>query len=184
MSDTGADLPGWKGILEPGEQILWQGRPERPLRFQIVDGANAVQGLLMVGFGIFWIWMLPGFDLLFIAAGLFIIGLGLRQIIGPVLSQAVLLRHSFYTLTDRRALVATDLPVQGRRLATYPISFETPATYLPSEPPSILFGPPVHGRKKRPGFMYIPDADQVIEMMRKIERSQIPDQTAPKDSQP
>lgn len=194
MSDqrpiSAAAVPaGWAGILEPGENILWQGTPAFRLRLGLIDRANAIQGLFMIGFGIFWIWMLPRFDLLFIAAGLFMIGIGLRQTIGPALTQAYLMKHSFYTLTDRRAILATDSPIRGRRLVSYPVEAGTQIAYSPTEPPSILFGPQTYG-VVRPGFMYIPEADRVIEMMRQIQRAQQPapdappEQPDPEDRQP
>ena len=76
------------------------------------------------------------------------------------------------------------MPFQGRRLASYPIDRTMPLEYVASDPPSILFGPPTSRKETRAGFSYIADADRVMAMMRKIQHSQTPDQTAPKDAQP
>ena len=32
-----ATPPGWQGILDEGEQILWQGQPARGIRFETLD---------------------------------------------------------------------------------------------------------------------------------------------------
>ena len=189
MSDTPAipaiaTPPGWQGILDEGEQILWQGAPERGIRVAEFDPKAAGPGLFMVCFALFWMWGASQGSRIFALFGLIFVFTGLRQIFEPVLKPAFIRARSFYTLTDRRAIIATDLPFQGRRLASYPIDRATPLEYVASDPPSILFGPPTGGKKPRAGFSHIADADQVMAMMRQIQRGQTSDQPTPKDTQP
>ena len=189
MSDTPAipaipTPPGWQGILDEGEQILWQGEPAQGIRFETLDLRHIIPAVFITCFGLFWMSQAVQFSLFFAAFGLFVVGSGLWQTLGPVLRPAFIRARSFYTLTDRRAIIATDLPFQGRRLASYPIDRATPLEYVASEPPSILFGPPTGDKRMRAGFSYIADADRVMAMMRQIQRGQTSDQPAPKDPQP
>lgn len=179
-----ATPPGWQGILDEGEQILWQGQPAQGIRFETLDLRHILPAIFIIGFGVFWISTAVQFSLFFAAFGLFVVGSSLWQALGPVLRPAFIRARSFYTLTDRRAIIATDMPFQGRRLASYPIDRTMPLEYVASDPPSILFGPPTSRKETRAGFSYIADADRVMAMMRKIQHSQTPDQTAPKDAQP
>lgn len=189
MSDTPAipaiaTPPGWQGILDEGEQILWQGQPERGIRFETFDLRHIIPAVFITCFGLFWMSQAVQFSLFFAAFGLFVVGSGLWQTLGPVLRPAFIRARSFYTLTDRRAIIATDLPFQGRRLASYPIDRATPLEYVASDPPSILFGPPTGNKRTRAGFSHIADADRVMAMMRQIQRGQTSDQPTPKDPQP
>ncbi|MBA4490548.1 aspartate carbamoyltransferase catalytic subunit [Paracoccus sp. S1E-3] len=176
--------PGWQGILDEGEQILWQGQPAKGIRFEAPDLRHIVPAIFIICFGLFWMSLAVQANLFMAAFGLFVVSSALWQTLGPIVRPAFIRARSFYTLTDRRAIIATDLPYQGRRLTSYPIDRATPLEYLASDPPSILFGPPTGDKRPRAGFNYIADADQVMAMMRKIQRSQTPDQPAPEDAQP
>ena len=189
MSDPGApaqasSLPGWQGILDPDEQILWQGQPDGRFRIEFDSLRESLPGLLMLAFALFWMYQAAQASVFFALFGLFFVVLGLRQLLSPVIWPAYLRSRSWYTLTDRRAIVATDVPFKGRRLTSYPIDRTMPLEYVASDPPSILFGPPTSRKETRAGFSYIADADRVMAMMRNIQHSQTPDQTAPKDAQP
>ena len=176
--------PGWQGILDEGEQILWQGQPERGVRFEVFNLKSALPGLFMAGFAVFWMSIAIQASPFFAAFGLLFLFTGLRQVLDPILRPALIRARSFYTLTDRRAIIATDLPFQGRRLISYPIDPAMPLEYVASDPPSILFGPPTADKAGRAGFRLIADADRVMAMMRQIQRGQTSDQPTPKDTQP
>ena len=84
-------------------------------------------------------------------------------------------RRSWYTLTDRRAFIATDLPIQGRRLQSWPINRGTRLELREGPPDSVFFAT----RKKRGrngtytvpvGFERIPDGKQVLRLMRDIQK--------------
>ena len=191
------DTPaGWHGILDSGEQILWQGEPERGVRANIADFRRVLPGLAMVAFALFWTTMAMRANFFFGLFGVFFIFVGLRTALEPILWPAFVRARSFYTLTDRRAIIATTLPLQGRRLVSYPMDAQTVIEYVGTTAPSVLFGVPlnttskvfgwsVQGTPKRAGFEFIKDADQVIAMMRQIQRAQLPAvETAQKDHQP
>lgn len=98
---------GWDDILVPGERVVWQGRPDRAPRLEIRDpmefglGLSLTFGpatpmlLLWLGGGSGWMWMLPT------------VALGLWFLVGTSLWDAYRRNRTWYSLTDRRAFVAT-----------------------------------------------------------------------------
>ena len=109
---------GWEGILDEGEQILWQGRPDPRLRVGDFFGFRLFFALFFTGFAVLWIsaarWMNPGdgFDF-FPLFGVPFVLIGLYMMIGAPIWDAHLRRNTWYTLTDRAAFIATDL--RGKR---------------------------------------------------------------------
>ncbi len=114
MNDGDDISPEWRGLLAPGERILWQGAPQRGLYWGEhvatagIGGALALTMALLIG---------PEEPLLALA---FVVLVAVAAAI-PLLWGAFQRRHSFYTLTDRQAVVGLDLPVLGRRLRRYPL---------------------------------------------------------------
>ena len=48
---------GWEGILDTGETILWQGRPDGKIVLRPANTATFVFGLAFAGFALFWMIM-------------------------------------------------------------------------------------------------------------------------------
>lgn len=176
---------GWEGILEPGEDILWQGRPDGTLDWSTFDLRRALFGTLVMAFAVFWTTAAmssapPGLPRLILPLpGLFFFGLGLRHAGGHMVWNAYRRRHSWYTLTDRRAIIATDL--FGRKAMTSKeITFETPLTFAPGDPGSIWFAKAYSQTKQRSrtrhvGFERLPEAREVYDLMRGIQRESVND---------
>lgn len=174
---------GWQGILDPGERILWQGQPARGLDFGRQSLREAAFGLPFLVFGLSWMTLtwdavreapLPG--ILFPLIGLFITASGAWQVIGSVLWDAWLRGRTWYTLTDRRAFIATEA-MGNRRLRDWPIDPETLLDYDGGQPGTIWFaeaGPRDRrfGRRRRVGFERLPEARQVHALMRQVQRRQ------------
>ena len=85
-------------------------------------------------------------------------------------------RHTWYTLTDRRAFIATDIPLMGRKLKDYPIDTQTPLTWDDGERGNVWFANEYrktkNGSRKIPiGFERIPDARKVYDLCRKVKSS-------------
>ncbi|MFZ5965275.1 aspartate carbamoyltransferase catalytic subunit [Thalassococcus sp. BH17M4-6] len=165
---------GWNGILDPGERIVWQGRPDGGWHVTAGGIAATLFGAAFAGFALFWMvlaaagggyfWM---FGLLHFAAGL---SLACGGLIGPVWRR----RHTWYTLTDRRAFVATDVPFMGRKLDSYPIGPDTPLTLRDGPLGTIDFATRTRSSRKRSsiqtiGFERLPDAPAVYRLMRGIQ---------------
>ena len=143
---------GWEGILEPGEEILWQGRPDAEIRWSDLRPQKLVFGLFYAGFAVFWmvaaggmVWggpmgggpfaLFPLFGIPFLLIGLNIMG-------GHVIWDAYKRGRTWYTLTDRRAFAAT--AVLGiKRLRAVRIEEATPAEMTADVPPSLRIGPRV-----------------------------------------
>jgi len=171
--------PGWQGILDPGERILWQGQPDSRPHIGLAEIKSATPGLMMSGFALIWMLMAAQASLLFAMFGLLFLGKGVLDVAQRLILPSFTRSRSWYTLTDRRAIVATDLPFQGRRLKSWPIGPASPVEYVASEPPSVLFGPETIDRRERAGFHFIPEADRVMTLLRQIQSGQAA--TAPEE---
>ena len=168
--------PGWEGILDDDERILWQGRPDPALVLEARNIMLALFGLFFGGFALFWIiGAASQGGPLFALFGLphFLVGAGM--VWGAIWWPSFRRRRSWYTLTDRRAFIATDLPIQGRRLQSWPINRGTRLELREGPPDSVFFAT----RKKRSrngtytvpvGFERIPDGKQVLRLMRDIQK--------------
>lgn len=185
--------PGWEDILDPGESVLWQGCPDRGPSFRPQHPMQVVMGVFFVVFSTVWIKMafwitsgfpddmgglidiFPYFGVLFLAVGLYMVG-------GFVLWNMLRLSHTTYTLTDRRAIIATDLPMQGRKLRSWTLTADTRLVLDDGDPGSVWFARrevrwrsdrSLHSVKTQQmpvGFERIPQARNVYRMMRDITR--------------
>lgn len=166
------DHPDWQGVLEDGERVLWQGRPDPGIRLESEDMGQTLMGVFMTAFALFWMWNAARTSILFALFGTVFLVIGGRQALQGNVIAAYVRSRTWYTLTDRRAIVATDMPVQGRRLSSYPLTPETETQLVEGDPGSILFGAGF-GRRldRRAGFKLIPDARRVWSMMQEVRRA-------------
>jgi hypothetical protein len=169
---------GWDGILDANEAILWQGRPNGDLVWKPGNWVTMVFGVAFAGFALFWMIMAAQAGGLFWAFGLihFFVGLGIA--IGPPFWNAWRRRHTWYTLTDRRAFIATDMPLVGRRLKSYPVTDETVLEFTPEEPATIFFAHEYKRGKNGSyrvgiGFERIDDGHDVFAKFRKIQKDAV-----------
>lgn len=165
---------GWEHILNEGEVIRWQGRPDGALVWKAANFSTLLFGAVFAGFALFWMIMAARAGGGFWMFGLihFFVGIGVG--IGPVFWSTLRRRRSWYTLTDKRAIVATDMPTRGRVLRSYPISKDTVLEINTNEPASISFAA---GRRRKNGkhkakfgFERIADANQVYALLRDIQK--------------
>lgn len=164
-----ADDLGWQGILDDGEQILWQGRPSSRIDWLDGDWRSALMGLVMVAFALFWMFQAAKSGTGMWLFGMLFLVIGLRSALSENVLPAYIRSRSWYTLTSRRAIVATDMPVRGRRLVSFPITAATPVVLEPGDPGSIFFGPLALSERKGEGFLLIPEADKVMRIIRTIQ---------------
>ncbi len=180
----------WSGLLEEGEKILWQGQPDTRVTWRDLVGPFTPFGIIFTGFSIFWIVMArsmtggAGFPLtLFPLFGLPFFVIGLYLLAGHVFLDAYFRRHTFYTLTDRTAFIATSR-FGTRRLSSHPIADMPFLELEDGAPGSVLFaertatgtrhraGRPMGKRTmststtSRLGFRHIAEARQVYRMLR------------------
>jgi hypothetical protein len=176
--------PGWEGILDPGERVLWQGRPDGAMRADLSDIRRAVFGAVFAAFGLVWTVAVvrqgvPNglMALVMPLAGLAFAALGVNLATGGVPFGVLRRRSTTYTLTDRRAIVATEW--LGRRtLRSYPLGPDSHATLDDGPRPAIRFATGFAqiedgSRRTRHGFTHLgSDARQVYDLIRRIQRGQ------------
>ena len=163
----------WDGILEEGESILWQGRPDHVFVMSRDEFIMMIFGLLFstvgaVFFGIgisagslFWVPMSVHFFI------------GLTITIYAIFRNTVAHRYSYYTLTSQRAIIGLSYPWAKPRLRKIRI---TPERKISTDHEhTVVFGPP--GRSKRhpfptrtPQFTRIDDAQKVFHLMQQIQK--------------
>lgn len=166
---------GWQGILDEGERILWQGRPDGAVVWKPAHYVISLFGLAFAGFALFWMIMAAQAGGFFWMFGLLHFFVGLALAGGGPFGSAYLRRHSWYTLTDRRAFIASDVPMMGRRLKSYPIDADSRLELAEGDPGSVYFATrrrrTKNGSYRVPvGFERIEDARGVYRMIRDIQR--------------
>ncbi|MEZ5715331.1 MAG: aspartate carbamoyltransferase catalytic subunit [Paracoccaceae bacterium] len=179
--------PGWEDLLDAGETILWQGRPEPGITLRPVRPAQIAMGVFMTAFAVFWTSMAFSmtrdghapwfFRNLFPLFGLIFVGAGLHMAGGYALTRAVARRFTWYTLTNRRAFIATELPWQGKRLKSYVIAADTALEYDGADPGTLWFASETRRGNRRSytvpiGFKRIAGARKVHRLISDIQKGQ------------
>ena len=167
-------MSGWEGVLEPGERVLWQGRPDPGLRFDGFDVGTTVFGLAIAGFALFFFWQGLGavaagpLGILFPVAGLAFLGLGLNLAGGRFFLDAWKRRHTTYSLTNRRAFVAT-AAFGRRRLQAFPIDASTMVDLVDGPLQSVGFrGSRLALTAPRASFDGLADGQAVLALMERV----------------
>ena len=165
---------GWEGILDEGEKILWQGRPDARVALKVSSFVGFLFGLGFAGFALFWMIMASQAGGFFWMFGLLHFFVGLGVAFGAMFWSAWRRRHTWYPLTDKRAFIATDVPFRGRRLKSYPITDTTVLDYDGGNPASIMFNHEMRRSKNGSyrvdvGVERIGDGQTVYHLMRDIQ---------------
>lgn len=169
----------WDGILREGERILWQGQPDDGIYIHPSRRATYTVGLLFVGIGLFFMLPLAVSQLILPLMLFLVVWLGVSFYF--VLSQsywpAYKRRHTFYTLTDQRAILGIALPRRRPTLKTYEIDPDRLYDYIPGALGSIVFDYEDEGvtvndvpQKFAAGFMRFADADTVWPMIQELQQ--------------
>lgn len=171
-----ASQSAWDTILDPGETILWQGRPDGSVQIAAGNMAMMFFGMAFAGFALFWMVMASLAGGFFWMFGLLHFAVGLAIMAGAVFWQPFMRRRTFYTLTDRRAFVARDLPLRGKTLDSYPITAETVVKWTEGPLDTLHFAETTkrgkNGRYTVPiGFERIADGEQVYRLLRQVQGS-------------
>lgn len=140
-----ADPLNWSAYLEPGERILWQGRPHtRVFLFRKHDILLIPFSLLHLIFAIGWnaaVWV-AGAPLLFKLFGLILGCASAYFAIGRFFHDSFRRENTRYTLTNRRAFIALDGPTRSlRELRLDTLSQTELVASAPSAPGSLYLGP-------------------------------------------
>ncbi len=170
----------WAGLLEPGERILWQGAPEARVRWEDIEPRRALFGLGITAFAL--VWMVGAFAavrsegpvaLALPAVALVFVYQGLKRAGGYLLWDAYERSKTWYTLTDRRAIVAGDA-LRRRSLRSWPIERDTVLELRDGRdgrPGSVLFARTFgRGKSRQLGFVGIAEAREVYRLMLEAQR--------------
>lgn len=166
----------WDGILQPGEEILWQGAPDGRFRLQWVDLATGAFGGLFAGFALFWMLMASQAGGFFWMFGLIHFAAGIGMMVARPVGSWWMRRHSFYSLSNRRAFIASDKPFKGRELKSWPIGPETRLELIEGKTDSVLFAHETVKRSRgndynrKIGFEGLQDGRKVLALMHAIQR--------------
>lgn len=163
----------WDGILMPGETILWQGRPDDTLQFGVKQIGAALFGCAFAGFAAVWMALAATAGGYFWTFGLIHFSVGVAMIFGAFLYAPWRRRHTWYTLTNRRAFIATDMPLAGRKLKSWPIDSDSPLSLTPGDPATVTFAQEFRQSKNGTsvvpiGFERIPDGGDVYRLITDI----------------
>ncbi|AGT07466.1 hypothetical protein [Paracoccus aminophilus] len=171
----------WALMLEPGETMLWWGRPLSEGRadsgtriLTLIGGLFFLIGALFTPIGILADAELM-FRLIFSGLGLIFAITGAGLLIVPRLQRRRRAALTQYALSDRRALV-----FDGETFQNWPIQPGMRLDYQPGQPGSLIFGEErqalmVNDRPTyRPcGFLNIADAAQVLGQIRALQANQL-----------
>lgn len=167
-------MEGWDDILNDGEHLIWQGQPDARVRFDGPTLPFVFFGAVFVFFALHWtistlqeggVW----------AFGMFQLFAGLGAIWAALFLGPLLARRTWYSLTNRRAFFASDLPFAGKTLAAIDLRPSLGVSYDGKRLGTILF----QGRAKSlvgqiaettPSFSKLPDARHVYGLIRDIQK--------------
>lgn len=151
------ETSGWDGILEPGESVLWQGQPQADIIWRNMLSDRLPIGIMFTLFSMAWVGIaasiVAGLEgaflaaLLFPLAGLPFLAIGLYMLAGHLYWDARVRRGTWYTLTDRRAFIATDI-LGRRKLQSYPLADMDALELIDGSPGDVIFGPVTHSRRR------------------------------------
>jgi hypothetical protein len=121
--------------------------------------------LVVIAFAIFWMFQAMQAGGVLWLFGLVFLYIGVRELRRPPRRTLNVLSGTFYTLTDRRAFIATD--IAGKRdLRSYPITKDTVIDLVDGVPGSVYF---TTGGGFRVGFELVEDARSVYARIRDIQ---------------
>ena len=158
--------------LDPGERILWQGRPSAALYLTLRQAGKLASGVFGLTLFLYLAQRLnmqvaPWWDVWVIVLAVFF-----ASIPADIFRAALIRRWSTYALTNRRALIATDLPLWGRVTKSIPIDPATPIDHHSGRHGSLLFPGPRRrfGSGPKVGFERIEYSAEVLSQIRRIQR--------------
>ena len=174
---------GWEGILDPDERSLWQGRPDTQIIIGPGNIALLLFGAAFGGFALFWMVMAASAGGGFWAFGLIHFSVGLGIMFAAIFGSRFTRARTWYALSNRRAFIATDMPLVGRKLKSYPITEASVLETDGNHPATIHFATETRRRSSKNGgartyqaaigFVRIDDGEEVYKLLRRVQRGAV-----------
>ncbi len=165
---------GWEDIFEPGEVLLWQGRPDPKIVWQKRHILPAILGLGVAGLGILWIFFTPLSSGYTAILGVFLLILAAFLAIAPPVMAAMVRKATWYSLSNKRGFIAMHREQVGRKLSAYVIDPDFEIKFDGQDPATIMFAIDI----RQPGnasyiakisFDRIAEGQKVYDLMRGIQ---------------
>ncbi|MCA0044303.1 hypothetical protein [Celeribacter litoreus] len=168
---------GWADILMPNERVLWQAQPDSRIEWRGPQVPFALFGMMFAGFALFWTvkaMMSNGFWVY----GIFQIVTGLGIALAPLFIGPFIAKRTWYSLTNRRAFFASDLPFGGKSLTALELYPNTPVEFDGQEPGTLSFGARAEALvgdrfDSTPRFFRIPNARHVFGLVLDIQKGKV-----------
>ncbi|PIE16519.1 MAG: hypothetical protein CSA68_02290 [Rhodobacterales bacterium] len=166
----------WEGILEEGEELLWQGRPRTDIVFQKRHILPAILAVGVAGLGIIWIFFTGLGNGYTVVMGVFLLIIAALLGFGPPVMTSMIRKATWYSLSNKRGFIATHRPQLGRKLAAYRIDPDYPLRYDHKSPGTIIFATEIRqpgnaAYTVKIGFERIDDSEKVYQMLRAIQQA-------------
>ena len=166
---------GWDGLLDKGERILWQGRPDGAVKWAEFSATEALVGVFLMAIAVNTLFDLSDqMPLIGFLIVILFFSVGFYAAIGKLFMSAFRRSRTFYTLTNQRAFVAVDYGIK-RTIKSYPIGRDDPIELVEGPGQTIYFAKEFiltrrGSKERRIGFQYIADARQVMSHIRTIQK--------------
>jgi hypothetical protein len=171
----------WDDILDDDETIVWQGRPVGGLNLKTTHLFPIIFGFFFAGFALFWMIAASRAGGYFWMFGLLHFGVGLAISGGMLINPIIAAKRTWYTLTNKRGMIARTSILGQKSLSSYPINADTQIEYVTKtfEKGSVFFAnKQVRNRKRQNrtrnvpvGFENITDAANVQRLIRDIQKA-------------
>lgn len=129
--------------LKADERLLWQGQPKQGIHLRKQDAFLIPFSLLWCGFAVFWT-----VSVLFMDAPIFMkvigcvfVGAGCYLVFGRFLHDSYRRRHTWYTLTDKRAIITLTTPKRKEQILDLASASNVSVERGSDGAGSVLFGP-------------------------------------------
>ena len=168
----------WKNLLNPGEKVLWQGRPNTGLRWRKPSAFKFPMTLIFAGTAIYiqlgvYGKSNPKFMLLF---GSGFVAVGVFLTVGLFFWDSYKRRYTRYILTNKRAFVATNHWKKNLRIL--PILKDTLVDFRPGTESTVILEFETRDTRKEKktiehGFELIDEGTKVFSLISKIQSNLI-----------
>ncbi|MEO8242032.1 MAG: hypothetical protein ABI832_06935 [bacterium] len=133
--------PSWQDILDPGETLLWQGRPGAGLAFGLSHGLRLLRSAIMLGLFLYLLARLETSIATYLDVRLIVLFVFFLPVPLDLVKSMITRSLQSYALTPSRAIIVTWMGPFGRKVQSCPLAPGVPLTLLQGRRGSILFTP-------------------------------------------